>query len=63
MTKQGQTKAARKQQRELGRLKFFYQHWTYKEIAEWLGVSENTIGKWAKEDEWKKEKRSLTQSR
>ena len=63
MTKQGQTKAARKQQRELGRLKFFYQHWTYKEIAEWLGVSENTIGKWGKEDEWKKEKRSLTQSR
>ncbi len=63
MTKQGATKKTRQQQRELGRLKFFYQHWTYKEIAEWLGVSENTIGKWAKEDEWKKEKRSLTQSR
>ena len=59
----GGTKAARQQQRELGRLKFFYQHWTFKEISGWLGVSENTIGKWAKDDGWKDEKRSLTQSR
>ena len=59
----GGTKAARQQQRELARLKFFYQHWTFKEISGWLGVSENTIGKWAKDDGWKDEKRSLTQSR
>ena len=59
----GGTKAARRQQRELARLKFFYQHWTFKEISGWLGVSENTIGKWAKDDGWKDEKRSLTQSR
>ena len=62
-TAKGGMKATRQQQRELARLKFFYQHWTFKEISGWLGVSENTIGKWAKDDGWKDEKRSLTQSR
>ena len=56
-------KTTRKEQRELAKLKFFYQHWTFKEISKWLSVSENTIGKWAKEDAWKKEKLSLTQAR
>lgn len=52
--------AAQKQvEKDLAKILFVNEGVTQKEIAQRLNVSEKTIGKWAKKDNWEKEKTSL----
>lgn len=47
------------QEREYARVLFVSENLSQKEIADRVGVTEKTLGKWIEEGDWKKLKRSL----
>lgn len=51
------------EQREHARLLYVGERITLKEVAERVGVTEKTIGKWCKEDNWDKLRESLLTTR
>ncbi|MDY6122092.1 MAG: DDE transposase family protein [Porphyromonas sp.] len=56
----GITKQQREQFKELARLKYINEGKTYIEIADALGVSRQTIGKWADEGKWEEYRISIS---
>lgn len=54
------TKKEANQKRELAKMLFLHEAVTQKEIAERIGVSEVTVSKWAKADNWDSLKVSVT---
>ena len=53
----------KKQEQEYARILYVSERITYKEIAERVGVSEKTIGKWAEVGNWDKLRKSLLTTR
>lgn len=51
------------QEREYARILYVSERLTLKEIAERVGVTEKTIGKWAEADNWDKLRKSLLTTR
>lgn len=51
------------QEKEYARVLFVSENLSQKEIADRVGVTEKTLGKWIDEGEWKKLKRSLLNTR
>ncbi|WP_312394725.1 terminase gpP N-terminus-related DNA-binding protein [Chryseobacterium sp.] len=51
------------QQREHARLLFVGERITLKEVAERVGVTEKTVGRWCKEDGWEELRKSLLTTR
>lgn len=49
----------KKEEREYAKMLYVNERITYKEIAARVGVRENTVSKWAKEDAWDKLRKSL----
>lgn len=58
----GMTKQQREQLRELARLKYINEGKTFIEVAEAIGISRQTIAKWAEEDKWEEYKTSISLS-
>lgn len=56
----GITKQQREQLKELARLKYINEGKTYIEIADALGVSRQTIGKWAEQEKWEEYRVSIS---
>lgn len=54
---------AKKQEREYARILYVNERITLKEIAERVGVTEKTAGKWAELDNWDKLRKSLLTTR
>ena len=55
-----ETKAIREQKKEMAKLLFLHENLTQKEIAERSGVSEVTISKWVRTENWESYKVSIT---
>ena len=49
-----------KQKRSLAQVLFCKENLTIQETAERVGVSRQTVGKWAKEDKWEEQKVGVT---
>lgn len=54
---------SKKQEREYARILYVSERLTFKDIAERVGVTEKTIGKWAELDNWDKLRKSLLTTR
>jgi len=54
---------SKKQEREYARILYVSERLTFKDIAERVGVTEKTIGKWADLDNWDKLRKSLLTTR
>lgn len=54
---------SKKEEREYARILYVNERITFKEIAERVGVNENTVSKWATADNWDKLRKSLLTTR
>lgn len=59
MTQKRLTKAELQEKRDYAKLLFTKEKLTQKEIAERIGISENTISKWARDDNWEAALKSI----
>lgn len=63
MARKRLTKAELKEKREYAKLLFIRENLTQKEIALRIGISQNTVSKWATEDNWEAAKKSTMLTR